>query len=559
MDLSNTEVLEKLYVISCVLVGLDEEEKSTWANDCTGLDWFGRALVRISVVADFFPQDLPVRDRGMIEEIVRKNVFCFFQQDEVAQFRVRLSEVSENLNIDACIDLADRVVKRLHAVGLEFPRFKPSSALQLVLENQHLVSPEYPKREYYAEHIPRCVLYTERLEAVLRNPELIDDEYSSWQKDAVGVISKARLDHCTFLEKALKTVIYDGAQIRPADFANKILITDEPMLQAMAQYIVPWDDYDFEQTKNMTTNKERSAYHFEKVYACFSVIKSCFTVPDALVEVMKQSRKNHRRNNPKSVAVVYYGSDSYMYSRVFSGILKLQEDITPNIGYHIRRPVAIAVRPVRRRNIKQIAEELRISMGLPEDDCKIIRDMGGKTPDEVTRALAKRDEWRDRVNSFTFLKKDEPVEIAADERPEETFIEPEGKTTIYTSELVVKYPHRILIPGTIEVDAVDSSKETAALSSEENLEETPEKVSSLEPQGKTTIYTSEFIFVFRFAHHIVETRMKNDKFVSYSQFEVGKPNLKSKSVVRLRFARYPPPKLQFSQVNLRSHKLAEGE
>jgi hypothetical protein len=121
--------------------------------------------------------------------------------------------------------------------------------------------------------------------------------------------------------------------------------------------------------------------------------------------------------------------------------------------------------------------------------------MGGKTPDEVTRALAKRDEWRDRVNSFTFLKKDEPVEIAADERPEETFIEPEGKTTIYTSELVVKYPHRILIPGTIEVDAVDSSKETAALSTEETLEETPEKdVSSPEREGKTTIYTSDYYY-----------------------------------------------------------------
>jgi hypothetical protein len=50
-------------------------------------------------------------------------------------------------------------------------------------------------------------------------------------------------------------------------------------------------------------------------------------------------------------------------------------------------------------------------------------------------------------------------------------------------------------PGTTKDDAVDSSKETAALSTEETLEETPEMdVSSPEREGKTTIYTSDYYY-----------------------------------------------------------------
>jgi hypothetical protein len=421
--------IEKFYVVSHVILPTTESEKNVWLSDCHGLFWFESVLHRVQAVASLFESLIgDAKECERVTDAVKTVLTCNALPYDNFRFEGMKALIKEasaaSVNFDSVQQLTDVVINRLHQLGLRFPKFRECDEnsigkWSLQLENTDLLDINGMRDvQSVSERIPGCVLYTERLDAILKKPDIADNEYEKWKEETTRRLIVSRKERGSTVERMLKTIVYDGVKIRAKN--EKMLISEEIILHALTQYLVPWDDYDENCVKDMN-DEEASAYRFSRVYACYTILRSCFQFPDELVTVITESQKlsraGRRRKNKNAITSSKMTVDSYMYSRFFSGIVEAHRKLNvPSLP-----PIGDIVQPVPRirssttesstrqssYKITKYCDDLRRNLHMPDNDVKLVKDMGGKTPEEVRKALAARRRWREQVNEALIIIKPE--------------------------------------------------------------------------------------------------------------------------------------------------------
>jgi hypothetical protein len=196
-------------------------------------------------------------------------------------------------------------------------------------------------------------------------------------------------------------------------------------LQVFANRLVPWDDYDDDQVRGMTTDDELDGYEFFRVYACYSILRSCFGFVDTVEKWMEDSLKYYQRRRGIRIKACDI-PNSYMSHRYHAGIISFNDrfHVMEKIPVDQIEPTVPQAKPVAKRNkgvpgVKPVAH-MKAGMSMRDfcaslrkelkiDECTIIEDtyLKGKTGNEIEAAMKARAEQNRRITDALRKVKEE--------------------------------------------------------------------------------------------------------------------------------------------------------
>jgi hypothetical protein len=246
-DLTKVSDIERLYVATCFLVPIDEEERRLFVRDTTGKLFTRHAVSRIQSflhVSELFRHGSSeiACDEAVLSQIFDENFFVFSYEEDMYHrmplqetFRMMISGGGPPITAET-YEKVDALLFSLHVdQGHLFPEFK-SGTLTFVFESEDL--PE--------DHIPGVLFFAERLLHLLlveSNDECAVD-FESWNEATKKSMTEERQAYLLFEDKKIIEWIEPAADPVNACFRNRHIIPDVTTLYAAMYTLLPHNDLD---------------------------------------------------------------------------------------------------------------------------------------------------------------------------------------------------------------------------------------------------------------------------------------------------------------------------
>jgi hypothetical protein len=400
--------------MTCLVSKLDDCERERWNSDIHGFEWFGQALDRIEAFCDIFQSQVLVTDKSVVDSIRFANMLFATKDDEYREShrqKAIMSSKFETVDFPNLLKQAVEYVNRLHGVGLAFIKFREAAGVtshKIELENAELTDIADRDANFIAEHIPRVVLYSERLSTLVESSNVNDDKesYKAWEVETREIISNTRKQLGSRMDNWFKEV-FDGGPYQKGDPMKRFMSTETELL-VLANRLVPWDDYDDNRILGKTKEQE-NAYRFFRLHACYVVTKTYFVFSDDLVSMMDRTLQYYKKK--RNLYMKAEPSD-YMSWRFYHGVVYYGDRVKITTTTTNKESKLVEEKPiVNRRSVKVIAEEMRKQLGL--DDVQFLYQRQ-QTPEE---SIATQEKIRAQIYDLLNAVKEEEEEIV--EVPEE--------------------------------------------------------------------------------------------------------------------------------------------